>query len=61
MPQKVIEMTKESHYMMLCSRRENHIVFKCINKDAWDLFPVYKMAFYFQRHYIVTIKNRSIP
>ena len=38
-------------------RRENHIIFKCINKDAWDLYPVYKKAFYCQRQYIPTMKE----
>ena len=33
------------------------IIFKCMNKYALDLYPVYKKAFYFQRHYKPTIKE----
>ena len=41
--------------MTLCFLKENHI--KCINKDAFDLYPVCKKTFYFQRHYIPTKKE----
>ena len=43
--------------MTVCFRRENHIIFKCINKNVWDLYPVHKKAFHFQRHYTPTIKE----
>ena len=45
-------MTNENHHMTLRFRWENYIIFKCITKDVWDLYkyPVYKRAFYFQRH-----------
>ena len=43
--------------MTLCFPRENHIIFKCINKGTCDLYSLFKKAFYFQRHYIPTMKE----
>ena len=37
----------------------NHIICKCILKDVWDLYPIYKMAFYFQGHYMMTISDKK--
>ena len=34
--------------------------FKCISKDVWHVYPVYKKAFYFLRHYIPTIQEYHV-
>ena len=46
-PKGVFKKTNENYNVNLCFQWENHIIFKCINKDAWNLkrYPVYKRAY----------------
>ena len=32
------------------------MIYKCIDKDAWGPYPVCKIAFYFQRNCLITVK-----
>ena len=48
---------RSRHDFMLPKGNVHLFICKCINEDAWDSYPVYKMAFYFQRHYTLTIKT----
>ena len=37
--------------------RGKKIIFKFINKAVWDLYPIYKKTFHFQKH--MTKKNTT--
>ena len=47
---------KSSHNFMF-PKAKPHLIFKCIDKDAWNLCPVYNKAFYVQTHCIPTIEE----